>query len=174
MNHFLTECLQLALLAFLRSGAMVLQGDMLNPATAKAVRFLLPGRGKAARAGCVLCDMAHSFRGDHSLDTYLQQELSTAGWTFAEQVLAPGGSFLVKVRHGPATFKDGAGDSESAQSVLTATELRSHMQSKFRRVVAIKPQASRSESAEHYLLGLGFRPGGYRARGGRQSDGFSA
>jgi len=43
--------------------------------------------------------------------------------------------------------------------ILSAAQLRGAMQTKFRRVVAAKPEASRSESPEHYLLGLGFREG---------------
>jgi len=79
---------------------MVLQGNMLLPSTAQTVRYLLPGRGRRGRADCVLCDMAHSFVGEAGTDTILQQRLATAGWDFAKQVLRPGGTFLVKVRHG--------------------------------------------------------------------------
>lgn len=88
---------------------------MLETSTARTVRYLLPGRGRGGRADAVLCDMAHSFVGEAGTDTILQQRLSTAGWEFAEQVLKPGGTFLVKVRHGPLSFDGEGGSGTKAQ-----------------------------------------------------------
>lgn len=58
-------------------------------------------------------------------------------------MLKRGGHFVVKVRQG-----------------AEHDAFRSTLRKQFRRVVAVKPDSSRAESAEHFMLGLGYRGGG--------------
>jgi 23S rRNA (uridine2552-2'-O)-methyltransferase len=66
--------------------------------------------------------------------------LAEAAAMFACEVLKPGGGFLCKVLRG------------GTEAALLATLKRD-----FANVKHVKPQASRSDSAELYLLALGFR-----------------
>lgn len=88
----------------------------------------------------VISDMAPNITGiksvDHARALYLQ-ELAMA---LAEQVLKPGGSFLVKVFQGRGF--DGY--------------LRD-LRERYHKVMARKPQASRARSTEMYLLARGFK-----------------
>lgn len=84
--------------------------------------------------------MAHSFTGHASLDHIRQTELASSAVDFACKVLARGGSVLVKVRQGEG-----------------ADELEARLSKRFRGVRRVKPDASRQESAEFYLLARGFR-----------------
>jgi 23S rRNA (uridine2552-2'-O)-methyltransferase len=59
---------------------------------------------------------------------------------FAEDVLKPGGVFLAKV------FQGG-----------TESSLLQHMKKLFKKVVHVKPKASRKESSEMYVLAIGFK-----------------
>jgi 23S rRNA (uridine2552-2'-O)-methyltransferase len=67
--------------------------------------------------------------------------LVEAAADFAREVLAPGGTFLAKVLQG---------GTEAA--LLTA------LKRDFKSVKHVKPAASRSDSAELYLLATGYRP----------------
>jgi 23S rRNA (uridine2552-2'-O)-methyltransferase len=66
--------------------------------------------------------------------------LADAAADFAREVLAPGGAFLCKVLQG------------GTEASLLATLKRD-----FSQVKHVKPAASRSDSAELYLLATGFR-----------------
>ena len=88
----------------------------------------------------VLSDMAHSFTGHASLDQIRQLELAHSALEFASATLARSGSFLVKVRQGEGT--------DAFEEALAR---------RFRGVRRVKPDASRQESAEFYLLARGFR-----------------
>jgi 23S rRNA (uridine2552-2'-O)-methyltransferase len=70
--------------------------------------------------------------------------LVEAALDLAEEILAPGGTFLGKVLQGGAS-----------------KELVARLNRSFAKVRHIKPKASRAESAEMYVLATGFRgPGG--------------
>jgi 23S rRNA (uridine2552-2'-O)-methyltransferase len=131
------------------AGAQVVRGDFMLPATQAVLRSLLPApaqRGAAAAAGSsqrvdvVLSDMAHAFVGDAATDHSQQMALSWSALLFASSSLAQGGSWVCKVRYG------------SEYAALRAAARRC-----FEDCLELKPPASRSDSAEAYLVGKGFR-----------------
>jgi 23S rRNA (uridine2552-2'-O)-methyltransferase len=66
--------------------------------------------------------------------------LAEAAAEFAQEVLAPGGTFLAKVLQGG-----------------TEAELLASLKRDYKIVKHVKPAASRADSAELYLLAIGFR-----------------
>ena len=70
----------------------------------------------------------------------MRPALAEGAADFAREVLAPGGAFLCKVLQG------------GTEASLLATLKRD-----FSQVKHVKPAASRSDSAELYLLATGFR-----------------
>jgi len=66
--------------------------------------------------------------------------LAEAGFEFAKDVLKPGGTFLAKVLRGG-----------------TEGEMLKMMKQHFETVRHVKPSASREDSAELFVLALGFR-----------------
>ncbi len=103
-----------------------------------------PGRLKAmlrdGGADVVLSDMAAPTTGHGRTDHLRIMGLAEAAAQFAIEVLSPGGAFLSKV------FQGG-----------TERELLDLLKRAFATVRHVKPPASRSESAELYVLATGFR-----------------
>ncbi|MGC2410371.1 MAG: RlmE family RNA methyltransferase [Methyloceanibacter sp.] len=95
---------------------------------------------KGGRADVVLSDMAAPATGHRPTDHLRVVALVEAAVDIAEDVLAPGGTFLAKV------FQGGAGQ-----------ELLTHLKRSFAKVQHVKPKASRPESPEVYVLATGFR-----------------
>jgi len=93
-----------------------------------------------AKADVVLSDMAANATGHRQTDHLRVMALAEAAANFARQVLAPGGVFLCKVLQGG-----------------TETTLLAELKWDFSSVKHVKPPASRSDSAELYLLAKGFR-----------------
>lgn len=91
------------------------------------------------RVDLVLSDMAPNISGIESADQARGIELAELALEFSNTVLQPGGAFLVKVFQG-AGFES----------------FHRAMRGVFARVMTRKPDASRSRSAEVYLLGKGF------------------
>ncbi len=117
-------------------GATVLLADFLDETT--------PGRVKAELGGpvdVVLSDMAAPTTGHPATDHLRIVALCEAAFLLAVEVLAPGGVFVAKVFQG------------GAEGELLAALKRS-----FASVRHAKPPASRSESAETYVVATGFRP----------------
>jgi 23S rRNA (uridine2552-2'-O)-methyltransferase len=94
-------------------------------------------------ADVVLSDMAANATGHRRTDHLRTMALAEAAADFAREVLGPGGSFLCKVLQG------------GGEANLLAALKR-----EFASVKHVKPPASRSDSAELYLLARGFRGGG--------------
>jgi 23S rRNA (uridine2552-2'-O)-methyltransferase len=92
------------------------------------------------RADVVLSDMAANATGHRKTDHIKIVALVEAACEFAREVLAPGGTFLAKVLQGG-----------------TEAALLSSLKRDFTTVKHVKPSASRSDSAELYLLATGFR-----------------
>jgi len=88
----------------------------------------------------VLSDMAPATTGHRSTDHIRVVALVEAALDLAEALLAPGGTFLAKV------FQGGAGQ-----------ELMARLKRSFAKVHHVKPNASRKESPEIYVLATGFR-----------------
>jgi 23S rRNA (uridine2552-2'-O)-methyltransferase len=102
-----------------------------------------PERLKALLGGPadeVLSDMAANATGHKRTDHLKIMALVEAATDFAGEVLAPGGAFLAKVLQGG-----------------TEAGLLAGLKRDFITVRHVKPTASRSDSAELYLLATGFR-----------------
>ncbi len=127
-------------------GIDILPMDPVPGATVLHLDFTLdeaPGRLMALLDGpadVVLSDMAASATGHTQTDHIKIVYLAELALDFACRVLAPGGIFIAKVLQG------------GAESQLLAA-LKRH----FTTVKHVKPEASRKESAEIYVVALGFR-----------------
>jgi 23S rRNA (uridine2552-2'-O)-methyltransferase len=100
----------------------------------------LRGLLRDGRADIVLSDMAAQGTGHTRTDHLRIVALAEAAIEFACEVLEPGGAFLCKV------FQGG-----------TEHELLATLKRAFATVRHVKPPASRSDSAELYVLATGFR-----------------
>jgi len=89
----------------------------------------------------VMSDMAPHTSGQRHRDQFGSYELYMRAVEIAGQVLVPGGSFVGKIFQGP--------EMEQAREATRAS---------FDTVRIIKPEASRSESFETFLVGLGAKP----------------
>jgi 23S rRNA (uridine2552-2'-O)-methyltransferase len=118
------------------AGVDFAQLDFLSADAPKKLQALLGGP-----ADVVLSDMAANATGHAKTDHLKIMGLVEAAADFAREVLAPGGTFLAKVLQG---------GTEAA--LLTA------LKRDFKSVKHVKPAASRSDSAELYLLATGYRP----------------
>lgn len=123
------------------AGATVLVGDFLADDAPARIRAALGGP-----ADLVLSDMAAPTTGHGATDHLRIMALAEAAHAFAVEVLAPGGGFVAKL------FQGGA-----------ERELLAALKRDFAEVKHVKPQASRAESAELYVVALGFRGGGAAA-----------
>jgi 23S rRNA (uridine2552-2'-O)-methyltransferase len=116
-------------------GAILIEGDFRDPATAGRIRPALGGP-----ADLVLSDMAAPAIGHAATDHLRIVALAEEAFAFAATVLRPGGAFVAKVFQG------------GAEGDLLAALKRS-----FVTVRHAKPAASRAESAETYVVATGFR-----------------
>jgi len=120
-------------------GVEVLTLDVSEAAAASSFRAGL----KRGRADVLLSDMASPTTGHRVTDHLRVVALVEAALDIAEDVLAPGGTFLAKVLQG------GAGG-----------ELVARLKCNFVKVSHVKPKASRPQSPEVYVLATGFRGAG--------------
>jgi 23S rRNA (uridine2552-2'-O)-methyltransferase len=132
--------------------------DLLDMPAIPGVEFLhldfldpeAPDRLKASLGGLadvVLSDMAANATGHRKTDHLRIVALAETAAMFARDVLRPGGTFLCKVLQGG-----------------TEAELLAGLKRDFATVKHVKPAASRPDSAELYVLALGFRgPGNEHA-----------
>ncbi len=123
-----------------------LEMDPIPGATILKIDFLddeAPDRLKAALGGpadLVLSDMAAPTTGHASTDHLRIMGLAEVAADFAAEVLAPGGAFVCKL------FQGGA-----------EKDLLDRLKRDFAKVRHAKPEASRSDSSETYLVATGFR-----------------
>jgi len=89
----------------------------------------------------VLSDMAPDTTGVRSADQARSANLFEEALRRAVHFLAPAGAFVGKIFQGPDVDK-----------------LRKRMQQRFSEVKLVKPEGSRQESLEIYLVGKGFAP----------------
>jgi 23S rRNA (uridine2552-2'-O)-methyltransferase len=113
----------------------LLVGDIHDDAALAAVKEALGGE-----ADIVLSDMAASSTGHRQTDHIRIMALCEAALDFAKEVLKPGGAFVAKVLKGG-----------------TEDQLLSQIKRDFEFVRHAKPSASRSDSAEAYIVATGFR-----------------
>jgi len=117
-------------------GVDFVQGDFTKGSGLKAIEALLAGR----KADVVLSDMAPNMSGIAVSDQARSMELAELARDFAVLHLKPEGVFLVKIFQG-------AGYDDYLLSLRRA----------FVKVLVRKPDASRDESAEQYLLARGLK-----------------
>lgn len=117
------------------SGADIIQGDFLDDDAPDRLKAMLGGP-----ADVVLSDMAASSTGHKQTDHLRIIALLEVAVHFATEVLAPGGTFVGKVLQGG-----------------TENELLALLKRDFKTVKHAKPPASRSDSAEVYVVAMGFR-----------------
>jgi 23S rRNA (uridine2552-2'-O)-methyltransferase len=109
--------------------------DFLTHTAPEQLRTMIGGP-----ADVVLSDMAANATGHARTDHLKIMALVEAAAAFAREVLAPGGTFLAKVLQG------------GTEAALLASLKRDYMSVKH-----VKPAASRTDSAELYLLATRFR-----------------
>ena len=123
-------------------GTTLINADFLSENAKKCVIDALGGPPDV-----ILSDMAAPATGHAPTDHLRIVALVEAAYEFARECLAPGGSFVAKV------FQGG-----------TERELLERMKRDFASVRHAKPPASRAESAEVYVVAMGFRGGTKAAR----------
>jgi 23S rRNA (uridine2552-2'-O)-methyltransferase len=116
-------------------GVTFRQIDFLDPTAPQQLTAMLSGG-----ADVVLSDMAANATGHKKTDQLKIIALVEAAAEFAREVLRPGGSFLAKVLQGG-----------------TEGALLAQLKRDYATVRHLKPQASRADSSELYLLATGFR-----------------
>jgi 23S rRNA (uridine2552-2'-O)-methyltransferase len=117
------------------AGVDALHLDFLSHDAPERLKALLGGPGDV-----VLSDMAANATGHRKTDHLKIMALAETAAQFAREVLDPGGTFLCKVLQGG-----------------TEVALLAELKRDFATVRHLKPAASRSDSAELYVLATGFR-----------------
>jgi 23S rRNA (uridine2552-2'-O)-methyltransferase len=117
------------------AGVEFLHLDFLDETAPDRLKAMLGGN-----ADVVLSDMAANTTGHRQTDHLRIMALAEAATQFAREVLAQGGVFLCKVLQGG-----------------TEANLLAALKRDFESVRHVKPPASRTDSAELYLLARGFR-----------------
>ena len=116
-------------------GATVIAKDFYDDDAPAELIALLGGP-----ADVVLSDMAAAATGDTQVDHMRIMGLAETAHDFARQILKPGGTFVAKVLRGG-----------------TERTLLDLLKKDFAKVRHVKPEASRADSAEMYVVGTGFR-----------------
>ena len=118
-------------------GVICVTGDFHEAETQARVKAALDGP-----AVVVLSDMAAPASGHAGTDHLRIMALAEAAFDFADETLASGGAFVVKLLQGGAE-----------------AELLGRLKRAFAKLRHVKPSASRADSAELYLVATGFRGG---------------
>ena len=117
-------------------GVEFIEGDF----TEQPVLDLLITRLQGRPVDLVISDMAPNMSGVSSVDQARSIGLAELALDFADKALKRGGDLLVKTFQGEGF-----------------NELHAQLRRRFGKLVSRKPQASRGESREIYLLGKGFK-----------------
>lgn len=143
-------------------GGLVLGVDLTAPKISLVhPLYFLPGdvlsldfaaiRAQSPYFHVIVSDLAPKTSGIKAVDQERSLELARRAWEAAQELLTPGGHFLVKIFEGP-----------------DIGSLADQLKKAFRRFHRVKPAGSRSASKEYYLLGLGQRTG--KRREAKSSD----
>lgn len=116
-------------------GAVLLQHDFTDPEAADKIKSLLHGP-----ADIVLSDMAANTTGVQNIDHLRSIGLVETAYEFAKEILVIGGIFIAKV------FQGG-----------TEAKLLTDMKKNFAKVSHYKPDASRQDSVEMYVVAQGYK-----------------
>lgn len=122
------------------AGATIFQADFMDDDTPDRLKALLDGPADA-----VLSDMAANTTGHPQTDHIRIIALAETALEFAFEVLAADGVFVAKV------FSGGA-----------EATLLNRLKQNFQKVAHFKPPSSRKESAETYVIAIGFKGGDNR------------
>lgn len=117
-------------------GAKLIQMDFTDDAAPDKLKELMGGHP----ADIVMSDMAANTTGLHELDHLRIMGLLEMAYDFALQVLNPGGVFIAKI------FQGG-----------TENQFLAQMKKNFAVVKHAKPDASRKDSSEFYVVATGFK-----------------
>ena len=124
-------------------GMCFMKGDITDQVTQQAMAKAILDHGPQGSEShrlfdVILSDMAPSLTGHAPTDRLQMDVLLSTVWQVAQRWLAPGGSLMVKVYHG------------DMMSVVSGYfSLKKYM----------KPESSRSESREIYMVAMGFKGG---------------
>lgn len=118
------------------AGAQLIQLDFTDDSAPQRLEELLGGH----KADIVMSDMAGNTTGMHSIDHLRIMGLLEMAYDFAVQILNPGGVFVAKI------FQGG-----------TENEFLAQMKRDFTTVKHAKPEASRKDSSEVYVVATGFK-----------------
>lgn len=118
-------------------GATLLKADIEDE---KTLALILEASG--GPADLLLSDLAPSATGQRAVDRLRSEAMGEIVLDIAPDLLKPGGHLLLKLLRG-------------ADAVLSAKARTS-----FKTVKMVRPDATRRESSETYLLALDYRPGG--------------
>lgn len=118
------------------SGVTFIEGDFTEQAVFERIQAALGGEA----VDLVMSDMAPNMSGVTAVDQPRAIYLVDLALDMAQQVLAPGGAFVVKLFHG-----------EGFDQVFQAAK------GSFLKVLTRKPKASRPRSREVYMVAKGFR-----------------
>lgn len=116
-------------------GVETIKGDITSDRTIEKIVSLVGERG----VDVVICDAAPNLSGNWSLDHARSIDLTSSALDCAKKILKPGGNFVVKVFQGDM-FK----------------EFLDRLASNFSFTRSYSPDASRSQSAEIYIIGKKF------------------
>ncbi|MDS0295878.1 23S rRNA (uridine(2552)-2'-O)-methyltransferase [Halogeometricum luteum] len=109
-----------------------IKGDMTEEGTKERLRERIGAEG----ADVVISDMAPNMTGEYSLDHARSIHLARQAFEVALDLLPAGGDFAVKVFDGQ-----------------DLADFRADMEKEFQYVRSVRPDASRDESSEQYLVG---------------------
>ena len=125
----------------LEGATFLCPADVTDPRTFRKIQELLPG----GRADVILSDMAPNATGIRSLDHDRLISLCLSLLDMVPHVLHPRGTFLCKTWAGSQSHR-----------------LQKRLTEEFQNTRTVKPEASRKESSEVYLLATQYRgkPGG--------------
>ena len=123
-------------------GVMFFQQDFLaEDAPEKIINLLKTiAHNKSGRCDIVLSDMAANTTGDHTTDHMRIIALLEEALALSSKILSDGGCFVVKI------FQGGSSD-----------EILKELRKNFSTVKYFKPDSSRKDSSETYLVALGFK-----------------
>jgi len=113
----------------------IIVADITEEGLAQKLMSMLP-----RQADVVLCDASPNISGVWEVDHARQIDLANHALLLAEKILKPDGSFFVKVFQGDML-----------------DDFIKNVKNSFSKVKLIKPKASRAESSEMFILGIGLK-----------------
>lgn len=140
------------------AGSTFIRGDFREAPTREALRRALGSHA----IDVVLSDMAHSFVGSGTTDHTLQMQLAWTALMFASENLGLGGHTVIKARYGDEyrlfclAIKGCFSKVRDSGSLCDPTCALQRWFSFCCQMIEVKPPASRAESAEAYVVGLGY------------------